>query len=332
MVRYKINGNIDSGFGNNGFVKTTIKDWNEPTSGVIQPDDKILLSGYAGTDSTADFALVRYKQDGSLDSIFGDDGIVQTDLPGEHRTDYAQTLILDPDGKILVGGYSNISFNILVSEIAIARYNAEGVLDNSFGENGSYILPLGTESEIFSMVRQGDGQYWIAGRSNFKDNTQQWILARIKKNGEGLDTMFGNEGICITDGGEHNIAFQVLMQNDSKIVIGGTHFEDNSFDFVLSRFTPEFKSSLEAPFLQTISFSTYPNPCKDYISIDVGKQSKVLNCRIIDLSGRLIWFDKIKTSSEGNFWIDTRKLIAGMYIVAIRDQNKYGVSRFAVTK
>lgn len=332
MVRYESNGNIDHSFGNNGIVTTNCKDYDIAKAGIIQPDGKILLTGYAGTDSTADFAIVRYKTDGTLDSLFGDNGIVQTDFPGERRTDYAETLILDPDGKILVGGYSNRSFDILVSKIAVARYNSDGSLDHGFGENGTLVLPLGTESEILSMIRQADGKYWLAGRSNFNNDTQQWILARIEKNGEGLDTVFGGGGICTTDGGEQNIAIKVLMQNDAKIVIGGTHDVNNSFDFVLSRFIPEFMNSTETPLLNSFPFTISPSPCTDYISIDAGKQSGLLNCRIIDLAGHVMRSDELNVSSEGALKINTGHLNAGIYMLAIRDNNKYGISRFVVAK
>ena len=332
MVRYEPNGNIDSTFGMNGFVKTSIQDWNDPKAGMIQPDGMILLSGYAGTDSTADFAIVRYQKDGSLDSIFGNNGIVQTDFPGINRTDYALSLLLDPDDKLVVGGYSNINFDILVSEIAIARYNPDGSLDNSFGENGIFLLPLGTESEVFSMVRQDDGKYWLAGRSNYIGNTPQWILARIDKDGAGLDTMFGGGGVCTTPGGEQNIAFQVLKQNDNKIVIGGTHPGINSLDFTLARFVPQFKSSTDSQIPKPLSISISPNPCSDNISIDVGNQIGSFNCEISNLAGNILWRSEREVSSPGKLWLDTRFLMPGIYMLSIWNKNVCGLRRFVVTK
>jgi uncharacterized delta-60 repeat protein len=91
----------------------------------IQSDNKIVAGGYS-TDSSdgSDFVVTRYNTDGSLDASFGSNGKAVTDI-GSSDTAYA--LIIQADGRILLGGATNGAF-------AIARYNSNGSLDFSFAQ------------------------------------------------------------------------------------------------------------------------------------------------------------------------------------------------------
>src|SRR5439155_23771538 len=94
----------------------------------IQPDGKLVVSGFDGKDTVTDFGIVRYNTDGSLDTTFGPDGtgIVITDFGGQ---DYARAVILQPDGKILAGGSG-------ANGVARARYTSDGDVDATFGVVG----------------------------------------------------------------------------------------------------------------------------------------------------------------------------------------------------
>jgi uncharacterized delta-60 repeat protein len=81
---------------------------------VLQLDGKILVGGYAYILNFGyQFALARYNRDGSLDTSFGIDGLLTTDMPGD--TDYANSMVLQPDGKIVLAGWTG-------EDIALARY------------------------------------------------------------------------------------------------------------------------------------------------------------------------------------------------------------------
>ena len=81
--------------------------------------------------SFSDFALARYNPDGSLDTSFGANGIVTTDFDGE---DAAVAVSIAPDGKIVAAGTGT-------DHIALARYNPNGTLDPTFGNNGTIVEP-----------------------------------------------------------------------------------------------------------------------------------------------------------------------------------------------
>ncbi|MBK9628288.1 MAG: hypothetical protein IPO56_11460 [Flavobacteriales bacterium] len=129
----------------------------------IQPDAKIVVSGKAN----GDFALARYNTDGTLDNSFGVEGKVTTDF-GAVYADYDEgwSVAIQPDGKIVVAGYAYGTF-------AVARYNTDGTLDNSFGVEGKVTTDFGTgDDRGYSVAIQPcgtgtDRSGWICVRHFF---------------------------------------------------------------------------------------------------------------------------------------------------------------------
>ena len=111
-----------------------------------------------------DFALVRYNADGSLDTGFGANGLVTTDFGAS--ADRINAAILQPNGKIIGVGWSiGVGGN---SNAALARYNADGSLDASFGTGGKVVKDFGSTTDFFSSVaRQPDGKIIAVGRSGY---------------------------------------------------------------------------------------------------------------------------------------------------------------------
>ncbi len=239
MVRYNPDGKVDSMFGVNGIVITSIRDEDEAKGIVIQPGGKIILGGFASVNAKGDFAMVRYLDDGTIDKTFGSGGKVLTDLEGTGRSDFPNSMIQDPNGNIVLAGNANFDNLFLETDFGIARYTSEGDLDQSFGIHGIYILSLGTNDQIQSIVRQPDGKYLVAGKSDVVF-TNKWILARLKSEG-GLDTLFGNHGIVLTDlDGTTEVPSGILIQNDSKIVVGGLNGDFAHADFIVARYIADF--------------------------------------------------------------------------------------------
>ncbi|GAA4011223.1 calcium-binding protein [Streptomyces plumbiresistens] len=112
LVRYTTNGTLDSAFGTGGVMTTAFTGGSAVQELVVQPDDRIIAGGSAGSD----FALARYNPDGSLDTGFGTGGRTTTDF-GD--TDGVRSLALQPDGRILAYGSSG-------EDRALARYLGGG--------------------------------------------------------------------------------------------------------------------------------------------------------------------------------------------------------------
>jgi uncharacterized delta-60 repeat protein len=128
LVRYNADGSLDTGFDGDGKVTTDMGGNNDWAFSVIQQTDgKLVVAGTSYNGSSYDFALVRYNADGSLDASFDGDGIVTTAIGAAN--DYAQSVIQQADGKLVVAGYSDNGGNY---DFALVRYNADGSLDTGF--------------------------------------------------------------------------------------------------------------------------------------------------------------------------------------------------------
>lgn len=181
IARYNPDGTIDSTFGNNG-VKTFSQDQFAffGLSLTVQKDDKILIAGF----TTADLAVLRLNTDGSLDNTFSDDGIQTTDFGLSDEA--ATSVVVQNDGKIMVGGSSRGSANVSL----LSRYTANGNADSTFNGTGTEITHSGN---VVSIVLQNDGKILEAVGSQF-------LISRFNVNGS-IDNTFGNNGIQVTNVG-----------------------------------------------------------------------------------------------------------------------------------
>src|SRR5206468_652342 len=154
VVRYNANGSLDATFGAGGKVTTSIgSDEDDAYALALQPDGKLVAAGETLNGVRYDFALVRYNANGSLDATFGAGGKVTT--PVGSADDYADALLVQPDGKLVAAGNVEGSDR----DFAVVRYNADGSLDGSFGTGGKVITPLGSSDDVaFSLVLQPDGK------------------------------------------------------------------------------------------------------------------------------------------------------------------------------
>src|SRR5215469_7007501 len=248
-------GTLDSTFGTGGKVTTDFGGTGAAARTVaVQADGKILTAGVAGFNGVANFALARYNSNGTLDASFGTGGIVTTafDFPGNF--DRVFTVIRQPDGKFVAVG-STVSN--LFADFALARFNADGTLDGSFGTGGIVTTGFGVSAEATSAVVQADGKIVAAGYANL-DGGESFALARYNSNGT-LDTTFGTGGKVGTafDSGSvsYTQAFSVAVQPDGRIVAAGyteigaclfNGLEQPCFDFALARYNSN--GTLDASF------------------------------------------------------------------------------------
>ena len=141
VLRYTPGGALDPSFGSAGIVRTAFTiGFHYPYGIAIQPDGKIVVAGSASSpnNSTDMIAVARYSTDGSLDGSFGSGGKVTTVLLGFR--DVAQVVIVQPDGKILIGGFALTCFGRGCGhDTALVRYNPDGSLDTTFGKGGSVV-------------------------------------------------------------------------------------------------------------------------------------------------------------------------------------------------
>ncbi|MES2617629.1 MAG: T9SS type A sorting domain-containing protein [Bacteroidota bacterium] len=213
LLRYLPNGTLDNSFSNDGKVITVLSiGQDEPRAIALQPDGKILLAGY----SDALFAVVRYKQNGTLDSTFSNDGIQTTAI--DTGNGLATSVHVLKDGKILLVGYHNYNAQ---TDCAMAQYKANGQLDSSFGTNGKVIADIGGIDRIYCATVQPDDKIVVAG--NIYTSDYAFGIARFTKTGI-LDTAFSSDGkLSVSYGNSHSSkALGVAVQPDGKILVAGT--------------------------------------------------------------------------------------------------------------
>ncbi len=226
VTRYNTNGTLDATFGRGGKVGTDFPGLSAvPSSVVIQSDGKIVVAGGAFPLFTfaGNFKVVRYNQNGSLDTSFGDGGIVTTNFP---QGSYAFDVALQADGKIVAAGTVFVDFNIGDSsdtDFALARYNPDGTPDATFGNGGQVSTDfVGFEDDAFSVLIQPDGKIVAVGSANDPATYYDFAAARYLSNGT-IDPTFGVAGKVRTDFGDRNFdrARSAALQPNGRIVAAG---------------------------------------------------------------------------------------------------------------
>ena len=237
LVRYNSDGTPDNSFDSDGIVTTAVGTSSDyGYSLAVQADGKILVAGYSNNGSNNDFALVRYNSDGTTDNSFDSDGIVTTAIGTSN--DYGNSVAVQADGKILVGGYSTNGSNFDFADFALVRYNANGTPDNSFDTDGIVTTDFGTSNDRGQSVAvQADGKILVAGTSYNGGSNDGFALVRYNANGT-TDTSFDTDGIVTTDIGNSSDSGQsVAVQADGKILVAGDSYNGSTnYDFALVRY------------------------------------------------------------------------------------------------
>ncbi len=195
VVRLNTDGSLDTTFSGDGIASTMIGSLYDHAFAVaIQPDGKIVVAGesFNGTDN--DVALLRYHADGTLDNSFSGDGRLTTALGS--ATDSAAAVALQPDGRIVVGGYGTFANG----DAAILRYNVDGSLDTrysmantldgtpTFTEGGAAVV-LDSNVQIF------DAELSVA--NDFSGST----LTLARNGGANPQDQLAFDGVIVTTSG-----------------------------------------------------------------------------------------------------------------------------------
>lgn len=234
VIRYKLDGSLDSTFDGDGILLTDLSSGSEDHAYelAIQTDGKILVAGVSDTN----LALIRYHPDGSLDNTFDNDGKLvfnSIDVVTIYYWLHPNYIKLQTDGKILAG-----TGNILV------RLNVDGSLDNDFGTGGMVTLP----HPINDIAIQPDNKMVLAGGQS------AFAIVRLEPNGD-LDNDFGNGGLTTTSWfvmgcyQPHQLATSITLQPDGRILAGGFNIcclFEACRNFVLNRY--DHNGSLDSSF------------------------------------------------------------------------------------
>jgi uncharacterized delta-60 repeat protein len=218
LCRFTADGDLDNSFGGKGVIKRSIGTGQDVGRSVlVQPDGKIIVSGYTELDNSYRspvYFLLRFTSDGSPDKSFGSNGLVTTNLGRTTWPDasgsYAYDSKLTSDGGIVVAGTK------------VVKYKSNGSLDNSFGVGGVATSGGGTKIQLFAdnSILVGGGGYGTesnvqTGKISLNANFQ---LTKLKADGT-LDASFAASGVLSS---QSQNAGSFCIDNNGKILVAGT--------------------------------------------------------------------------------------------------------------
>lgn len=215
LARYNPDGILDSTFGIGGKITTDFFGRNDEARAVaLLSDNRIVVGGTATSVTlTPLFGISCYNADGSPDVAFGSNGKTTTDLFGIYNE--ANALQVTAEGQIVVGGAAQVYPNIH-GDFALARFNADGSLDPSFGTNGRVTTDFPDGSKAYAMAIQPNGKIILTGGAGAGD----FALARYNADGS-PDTSFGIDGMVTTDILGEDVAYAMALMPDGRILTGG---------------------------------------------------------------------------------------------------------------
>lgn len=205
IARVNSDGTLDT-----SFVPGTTGLNSNPDVVLLQPDGKVLAGGgFTNFSGTARNHVVRLDANGALDTSFSPGaGPVYNPSGTSESTGYVYSMALQPDGKLLVGGFFTHFDG--VSRYGIARLNANGTVDTSFTTPS-----LGTNYQsVDQILVLSDGKIIITGSFSSYSGVTRQRVARLNADGS-IDTTFG------TASGADSRVQQATLQADGKILIGG---------------------------------------------------------------------------------------------------------------
>ena len=315
VFRYLPDGSPDSTFHADGLMTF------EAFSGVnvlraleLQEDEKIVVTGFGGPNEY-DVVLARVLPNGNLDQTFGSFGWTTLEVsPGD---DGVGSLVIQSDGKIIVVGSTDYSPNY---DMFAARFNENGVLDNSFGVDGlSTISISGLADKATDVVLQPDGKILLAGNTQTGAGMYSVAVVRLLPNGQ-RDPGFGQNGAAVHNYPAPHVDYAraIALQTDGKILVAG----NTSNLPTVSRYLSGLFISVDEEFVSSTELAVYPNPVNASFVVEFTLyKPDFVTVQVQDMQGRVIrsTLNQVpRAAGLQRIQIDMDGIAVGQYNVLIR--------------
>src|SRR5579872_2697077 len=229
LVRYTPTGQLDTTFGTNGITLTTFAGIPfDPFGFAVQTNGDFLVGGVVTNKAGLHgFGLARYTSNGFLDTTFGANGVVATKVGTQ--SDAPSALLLQPNGKIVMGGFEVGGGQGAQGMMSLVRYNANGSLDTTFGKNGislASVTFLGPET--LALLSNGD---YLAVGEDASFNTG--LVAEFSSKGVLLPNVTSAKvvaGLTSSQSAVPNVLFQAptIFQPNGDYVVSRTNCSFNT--------------------------------------------------------------------------------------------------------
>lgn len=241
LARYLPTGSLDTSFGNQGTILNTFSntDSSVALSVAFDQNNNIVISGidYNSNTDNSYYALARYLPDGSLDTSFGDDGIIVNQYFSISDS-LALSLAIDQNNNIVIAGFAN-------GQYALARYLPTGSLDYSFGYQGTLVSSF-TENSYYSqanaVVVDVDNNIIIGGfdLNPYNPSFYSYVLVKYLPNGQ-ADTTFGDNGMVLTSFDSNNssslqLANSIAIDRNNNLLVAGIDWNLSNINYALVKY------------------------------------------------------------------------------------------------
>lgn len=234
LLRFHPDGSLDPSFDGDGSVLTSLSDGDDEALALALLDDgRIIAAGYSYNGKDRDFAIICYRQDGSLDRSFGDRGVVLTAIGNGNEEITA--VVVGESNTITVAGSTEGTVGRIV---AVARYFINGELDRSFGEHGISLIGVGEDASAEGVLQRSDGSLVVSG-STLQQQKSSFLLVGLDRYGT-LDPGFGHNGVTVAP--EHfdpSEGYGLAFDDKGRIYVAGAVGSPDNRDSALFRFTPQ---------------------------------------------------------------------------------------------
>ena len=298
--RFFPNGWVDTAFGRKGFTGAYLGIYGGSISGMaILPDGRIAMGGIGYDDNNYRAMIsLRFMPNGDLDTTLGGKGRIFPFHPW-----YCHGLAVMPDGRMV------FALSDLNGE-SFTRLNADGSPDATFGDAGFTSI---NGLDVGLTLILADGRLLCGGRMN-----GDYALARLRPDGKGLDSSFGQNGIITTDitGYWDDDLGPFVLQSDKKIVGLGTGMLDKNTvaGATLVRYNANAATGIQ-PFANhlPIRLVIYPNPAQKNIRISGVAQDQVSSVEITTTDGRRLE----QVNAPKSLTLPVTGYIPGVYLLSV---------------
>ncbi|HEY6144347.1 MAG TPA: T9SS type A sorting domain-containing protein [Flavobacterium sp.] len=328
----------------------------------VQTDGKIILGGtFTSYQNISTNSIIRLNPDGSKDTSFNSGtGFKMSFNIGSSKV-YISTIAIQPDGKIILGGFFDI-YNGVSAKAGIIRLNPDGNRDTSFNTG------TGFDNAPVSIVIQNDGKIILGGLFTTYQNVGSNHIIRLNSNGSNdtsfnIGTGFSNgpssisvqtDGKIILGGGytsyqgniERNIirlnsdgskdssfitgtsfnssVYSILQQSDGQILVGGnftTYKGDNQSAYLIGLKSTAILSNENFAKDKNL-FSLWPNPARNILNINAANNS-IFAAKIYDLQGKLLY-----SKEKAEPTIDVSSFNSGTYLINLKNESGETTQKF----
>ncbi|MBI1860721.1 MAG: choice-of-anchor D domain-containing protein [Deltaproteobacteria bacterium] len=272
-----------TGIGNPGSLDTTFNTTGQVASSIgsadaygyavaLQSDGKIVVAGSSYNGSDTDFAVARYSTAGALDASFGTGGKVSIDVSAGGN-DVAYAVVIQADGKVLVGGSAATSGDL---NFSVVRLTSAGAIDTAYGTSGIAITQFNGQDDVLrGLALDSNGKAVAVGYSISLAGKKRFAIARYGTDGT-ADTTFNTTGRAVFSpiANSQNDCYALSILSSGKIVMAGTALS-GTYQFAVAQV-----SSVGA--IDT-DFGT-----SGYTTVDVTAGTDIVKAMAIDSSSNIV--------------------------------------------